>query len=58
MKEISIFPFREKSLPLEQLRLRASHEGIIKWVRVIEMEKILDKLPFLFFFVEDNKTRT
>jgi hypothetical protein len=49
MKEISIFPVREKSLPIEEeLRLRASHEGIMKWVRVIEMDKILDKLPFLF----------
>jgi hypothetical protein len=50
MKEISIFPFREKSLPVEELRLRASHEGIIRWVRVIEMDKILDKLPFFFSF--------
>jgi hypothetical protein len=30
MKKISIFSFREKSLPGEELRLRVPHEGIVK----------------------------
>jgi hypothetical protein len=29
-EKISIFPFREKSLPGKELRLRGPHEGIVK----------------------------
>jgi len=48
-KKYQSFHFEKKSLPREELRLRVPHEGIIKWVMVIEMHKILDKGPFLFF---------